>query len=146
MQSALPQSSLNQRLRVIHKLISNVQPCRIVKRLKEWHRIFLMAKLKENKTHIRCSRGPTIQFYLINLNTPHLLLSLCYTPPGYLLKGGLYNSIIWRKCSTELERLTKKHISPDCYSGSDLPHSSSLLLYVFVQGDCDWASRYLSSS
>lgn len=37
MEAALPQSSLNQCLGVIHKLIANVQPCRIPKRLKELH-------------------------------------------------------------------------------------------------------------
>lgn len=85
MQSALPQSSLNQRLGVIHKLISNVQPCRIAKRLKELHCLFffLIAKLKENKTYIGCSQGPTIQVYLINLlNIPPLLPFLCFSPPG----------------------------------------------------------------
>lgn len=53
MQSALHQSSLNQPLGVIHKLISNVQPCRIAERLKELHRIlfcfFLNSEIKRKQ-------------------------------------------------------------------------------------------------
>lgn len=49
MEPALPQSSLNQCLGVIHKLISNVQPCRIVKKLKELHCIFFSGKIKRKQ-------------------------------------------------------------------------------------------------
>lgn len=56
MKSALPQSSLNQCLGVIHKLISNVQPCRIVKRLKELHYLSFCVcdkiKRKQNLTYL----------------------------------------------------------------------------------------------
>lgn len=77
MQSALPQSSLNQCLGVIHKLISNVQPCRIVKRLKELHCIFffLVAKLKENKTQ------HTYHLGLFDQPSEHTSCILCLPPP-----------------------------------------------------------------
>lgn len=87
MQPALPQSSLNQCLGVIHKLISNVQPCRIVKRLKELHCMFFIGKIKrkQNLTYL--------PFRFIYQPSEHTSCILSLPPPCTFV-GNLYESII----------------------------------------------------
>lgn len=78
MESALPQSSLNQCLGVIHKLISNVQPCRIAEKIEgvPLHFYFKTAKLKENKILIKPAQEFTVKdhvtFLRIVANFPQL--------------------------------------------------------------------------